>query len=575
MTRNHNLDYFWRFNLIKYLFCLFCLIAITRLFQIQVINASKYKAQAREQQWQGYELSAKRGTIYTSDNYPVASQITSYQLFVNSDNASHDLNSYRDLFKIVPELDKSSIEQAFNSQSHWIKLISGLSFEQSEQIKSLKLKGFELEEEYKRYYPEGNLLSHLLGFVGKDKDAIDTGYYGIERYYDGDLQGQSGWLYQEKSATGLPILWGGTERVAPIDGTDIYLTINRQIQFIVEKELKEGVERYGAKSGTVVIINPSNGEVISMANYPDFNPSDYISVDDSTLYRNTAISTIYEPGSVMKAITMSAAIDSGKVVPMTIYNDTGPRYFSGHKVDNWDGKHHGEETMIEVLQHSNNLGAAWVGQQIGDVSLMSYFRSFGLGDKLGIDLEGEETGKLYDKFPLKDIELANAAFGQGVSVTPLQITAAFSAIANDGILYRPHVVSKLVTKKDDRVIEIAPEVLNRPISKASADTMVDMLTQAVEGGEAKFFISKKYDIAGKTGTAQVPIPGGYDPNRTNATFVGFFPTYKNFVMLVKLQEPVFPSGYSAETAVPLWMKIAQELADYYRLRPDKSVKNYE
>ena len=169
---------------------------------------------------------------------------------------------------------------------------------------------------------------------------------------------------------------------------------------------------------------------------------------------------------------------------------------------------------------------------------------------------------------MKDIELVNAAFGQGVSVTPLQITAAFSAIVGNGILYKPHVVSKIVAK--NKTSEMTPEVLNRPISQSSADTMVDMLTQAVEGGEAKFFVSKKYKIAGKTGTAQVPVFGGYDPDRTNATFVGFFPTYKNFVMLVRLEEPVFPSGYAAETAVPLWMNIAQELADYYKLPPDKT-----
>jgi len=303
-----------------------------------------------------------------------------------------------------------------------------------------------------------------------------------------------------------------------------------------------------------------------MANYPNFDPKDYQNADSMDVL-NRAISTTYEPGSVMKGITMSAAIDLGIVSPSTIYNDNGPKVFSGHKVDNWDGKHHGEETMIEVLQHSNNLGAAWVGTKIGGKALMEYFEDFSMGAYTNIDLDGEETGILYKNFPLKDIELVNASFGQGVATTPMQIAVAFSAIANDGILMKPMVVSKIITNKKETIIK--PVIGNRPISKKTADIMVDMLTQAVEGGEAKFFVSKKYKIAGKTGTAQIAVKGGYDKTKTNATFVGFFPTYKNFVMLVKLEEPTSPSGYSAETAVPLWMDIAEKLAGYYGILPDK------
>ena len=352
------------------------------------------------------------------------------------------------------------------------------------------------------------------------------------------------------------------------DGSDIYLTIDRNVQFIAETALKEGVEKYSARSGSVIVINPKTGEVIAMANYPTYSPAVYTdSQENEEVYRNNAISTIYEPGSVMKALTMSSAIDLGIVTPETVYLDDEPKYFSGHKVDNWDEKHHGEETMVEILQHSNNLGAAWVGGRVGSEQLLNYLHKFGFGARLGIDIEGEEGGLIYTSYPLKDIELANASFGQGISATPLQIMSVFSAIANNGYLMKPYVVSKITSSDGDT--EVEPEIFSRPISEKTAETMVDMLTQAAAGGEAKYFVLKNFNTAGKTGTAQVPSEGGYDEDKTNATFAGFLSSYKNFVMLVRLEEPSSPSGFAAETSVPLWMGIASKLTNYYSFVPDK------
>jgi cell division protein FtsI (penicillin-binding protein 3)/stage V sporulation protein D (sporulation-specific penicillin-binding protein) len=337
---------------------------------------------------------------------------------------------------------------------------------------------------------------------------------------------------------------------------------------MIEEKLAEAVDNYNAKSGVIIIVEPSTGAIISLANYPNFDPANYEeAIEQEELVRNDAISTVYEPGSVMKSVTVASAIDAGKISENSVYNDTGPRIFSGHVVDNWDGKHHGEETVTEILQHSNNLGAAWVSQQLGGESLMQYFRNFGYGQTTGIDLEGEERGLIYSTDKLKDIELVNASFGQGISLTPLQVTMSFAAIANDGLMMKPYLVRKIVT--NDKEVEFKPRPISRPITSNTAERMVSLLTSAVSGGEAKFFVSKKYSIAGKTGTAQVPTSGGYDADRTNATFVGFLPSYKNFVLFVKLEEPTSPSGYAAETAVPLWMNIVEKLAAYYGLAADK------
>ncbi len=560
-----------RFNLFRYFIIIFALLTISRLFQIQVLNASRYKSLAREQQWQEYQLYARRGNIYTTDGYPVASSQVRYELILNLKEIGTEIDIYKTLSPYIENLDRKAISDAQLNERTWLTLKNPITYENKkalETIDSEKLKkALSFKELYTRYYPEQNMLSHVLGFVGKDDSGSDIGYYGLEQYYDGDLSGQPGWLLQERSASGDPIIWAGSNKIEPKNGSDLELTIDRYVQFVSEAMLKDGVERYNAKSGSVVILDPSTGGVLAMANYPDFNPSDYKEAyKDEFAVRNSAISTTYEPGSVIKGITMASAIDLSKVEPQSTYNDAGPMWFSGYKVDNWDGKHHGIETMISVLQHSNNLGAAWVGTQVGGKPLMEYFSSFSFGNYTGIDLMGEEKGLLYSQFPLKDIELVNASFGQGVSATPLQVTVAFSAIANKGIVMRPYIVKRIV--QDDKEVNIKPVILNRAISENSAETMVDMLTQAVSGGESKFFVSKKFKVAGKTGTAQIAIKGGYDENLTNATFVGFFPTYRNFVMLVRLVEPKFPSGYSSETAVPLWMRIAEKLASYYSLASD-------
>ena len=548
------------------IYALFSIVLI-RLFQIQVINSSRYKSLAREQHWITNVIQAKRGDIYTSDGHPVALSIDRYYIRIDFAHVEDKWNLMKKLEEVYTKDELDMIRTQIKDDTKELRITYPLNWEKKNLLVQQRIPGVYFENNYSRYYPEGQMLSHVLGFVAKNKSGENTGYYGIEQYYDGYLKGQDGWSLIEKAASGDPILWGGTEKYEAKNGSDLYLTINRNIQFIVEKHLKEGVERYNAKSGVVVVVNPKTGEIISMAKFPGFDPLMERKELDLVAIRNDNIASIYEPGSVIKPLTMAAALDLGKVNPSTTINDTGPKQYSDYKIDNWDGKHHGVINMTQVLQLSNNIGIAWVGVQVGSDQLLKYFKEFKIAETTSIDLEGEEKGIIYTHINLKDIELANASFGQGISATPLQVAMSYAAIANDGKLMKPYIVSKIVS--DRKEIVTKPEILSRPISENTAKTMVDILTSTVSGGEAKYFVSKKYYIAGKTGTAQVPIKGGYDKYRTNATFVGFFPAYKNFVMLVRLEEPTNPSGYAAETAVPLWMRIAEDVADYYGLNPDR------
>ncbi|MBI2415002.1 penicillin-binding protein 2 [candidate division WWE3 bacterium] len=612
------------------IFCQICVatLFILRLFYIQVINHQKYRVMAEEQYWVNQELPAKRGDILSSDGYPLATTQISYLMYAQPDNIKDKFQLANDLAFIITSFTKSNSEDSndstnessiqdqttrdiqnssnFNAESQnenenetkyqrltdfeelksrfneilnlplkWVASEHYLTEEQKTLIQSKNFAGVGFELEPRRYYPENTLASHVLGFVAKNENGEEQGYFGIEGNLNGDLRGKPGRILEQKDATGSTILVGGYTKVDPIDGRNVVLSINRAIQFLVEKKLQEGVKRYKALSGSVIVMDPSTGDVLAMANFPTYNPAkfnDEDTLESTTEYkverRNLALSETYEPGSVVKPVTISAGIDLGKITPETTFNDGGPVYYSGYKIDNWDGKHHGTQTIINLLQKSNNIGSAWVGHLLGSKNLYTYFKKYSLGDKTGIDLEGEETGIVQNYRDWKDIDLANHAFGQGISTTPLQVLNVFSAIANNGELLRPRIIKKMY--ESGKEIEIPVKSIRKVISPKSAETMNSMLIEAVAGGESKFFNLKNYDIAGKTGTAQIFIDGKYDPNKTNATFVGYMAKSKKFAMIVRLNQPS-TSPFAAETAVPLWMNIADDLIKYFGIPQDRKL----
>ena len=583
-----------RIKVLFYLYGFILSVFLIRLFNIQVLNHDRYSALAQGQYWNLSVIPAERGDIITSDSYTLAGTQTHYLLYVephkiqNKHEVSHQLSDFLSKLNSDEEDQKEAyfdnnnrILDLLNTDLYWAVVEHNLTPHEKQLLEEKNISGIGFEEEPVRYYPEGNLASHVLGFVAFNENGDKQGYFGVEGSLNGDLRGKPGRILDERDALGNPILIGSYKKSESIKGRDIVLTLNRAVQYIVEKKLKEGVENYDAKSGCVIVMDPFTGEVVAMANYPSYKPDFYeedetgekedneIIVDSHRKSQervNLCISQTYEPGSVIKAFTVSSAIELKKVSPDTTFVDGGPVQYSDYVIDNWDGKHHGVQTISQLLEKSNNIGAAWVGHLVGSKDLSYYFSEFGLGRKTEVELEGEDTGVIRDYLSWTDIDLATAAFGQGISATPLQVLNGFNSIANGGFLLQPKIISKIID--EEKVIDIPTKHIKRVISKETSGTMVDLLVNAVESGEAKYFVSKKYTISGKTGTAQIPVEGKYDPEKTNATFLGFLAESKKFSMIVKLEEPR-ASVYAAETSVPLWMDIASELVKYYGIPPDK------
>ncbi|NTV31285.1 penicillin-binding protein 2 [candidate division WWE3 bacterium] len=468
-----------------------------------------------------------------------------------------------------------------DDKNYFVQLINQLDYDDEEALEKNDWKGIHFTPQNKRTYPEKDMAAHLLGIVGKDEKGEDKGYFGLEGYYNGDLSGQSGYAVTEQDIEGKMIPIGLQMTNKPLHGRDLILTIDRELQYMLEKKISESVKKFGAKNGTGIILDPHSGAILAMANAPSYNPEYWTEelwgegdVSKVDVFRNYAIAANYEPGSIMKPVTMSMALNESLVTPLTIFHDTGPVTYSGYQVRTWNNKYSGDISMMQILQLSNNTGAAWVGHQVGFNRFADYLTKFNLGQSTGIDLQGEESGIVRDAREWRDIDLANMSFGQGISVTPIQMTAIFGALVNGGILYQPYVVKELVDHlpDGDKVIKKDPAVLGRTISPETSEKIRYMLRSVVTDGEFKWFVQKAgmdhYSIGGKTGTAQIPVNGQYDPNKTNTTFVGFSSVDDpKFVMLIRFSQPS-SSTYSADTAVPAWMEAAKELMVRFQIQPE-------
>ncbi|KKW05654.1 MAG: peptidoglycan glycosyltransferase, cell division protein FtsI (penicillin-binding protein 3), partial [candidate division CPR1 bacterium GW2011_GWC1_49_13] len=457
----------------------------------------------------------------------------------------------------------------------WVSLARKVPAAVVAEIRKLEMEGLGFTLDRRRFYPEGSLASSLLGFVAFNEEGLDRGYNGLEGSYDGDLRGNSGKMVATYSAYQDPILAGDFDTLAVQNGSDLYLTINRGVQSLLDKKLVEGVKRFGAKSGSYVVLESSTGKVLAMGNYPNFSPGNFNLFTSPKAarptypptLRNAAISSSYEPGSVMKPVTIATALELGKIKPDWTFNDTGALKIDGATINTWDGRHWGKQTLSQLLQKSNNIGAARVAQAVGREGLRNSFNNFGFGSKLGVDLQGEEAGQVKDLINWRNVDLANAGFGQGVAVTTLQMASAYAAFANGGILMKPYVVEKIVDQ-DGRKVEFSPQPTRRVISQKTAAVVVELLRSAVEGGESIVLHNLPYRVAGKTGTAEIPEKGGYARDRTNTIFVGFPFKEKNFVMIFRLEEPR-TSTFSATTVVPLWVEAFEGIAPLLGVLPSR------
>ena len=461
---------------------------------------------------------------------------------------------------IAPEL----ISEKMSSASQFELVKSDLSEDEENALKRAHLPGVYANEEILRRYPQRSMASQLIGFVGGE----GTGQYGIEGYYEEILKSKE---YFHKSEEGFADYGFGQSQGQSVNGQDIYLTIDYNIQFMAEKLLEEAKNNLNIDSGQIIVMEPNSGKILALANLPSFDPNNYADVKDFTIFQDSAIQKFYEPGSAFKPITMAAALDQGKITPQTTYTDEGMVKIGGSKVYNFDQRVWGERTMIQVLENSINTGAVFAERAVGHEMFLNYLGEFGFFEPTGIDLQGEVFSSNAEFKKGYEINFATAAFGQGIEITPIQLVRAFSAIANGGKLMKPYLADKVF--KNGKIVESSPAVVrDNVISSKTASELSAMMVSVVEKGSGKAAKIPGYYIAGKTGTAQVSFSAldinkkGYS-DKTWQSFIGFAPAFNaRFVILVKLDDP---AAKTAEySAVPIFKELAKYIIDYWEIPPD-------
>ena len=554
-------------------FFVFSGVIIFRLFGMQVLQHSFYVALASQSQEVYRDLLPERGSIYVREQgelYPLVTNRDYYNVYAEPNKISSPqkvIDAIVPILKLTEEEWKPMVPKLAKSDDPYEPIKRKVSQEQIEQLGKLAVDGIGWVSESYRYYPERNLGGHLFGFVGQS-DGRRIGQYGLEGYFNDELTGKSGLEHSVKDALGALITIGPRSIQKAQNGDDLVLTIDRQIQFMACSKLKEFYDWYEAEQGSVIVLNPKTGAVLAMCNFPDFDPEQYGEVQNIDYFNNPSTFYGYEPGSVMKSITMAAALDQGKVTPATTYQDTGEVKVGPYTIRNFDRQTYGEQTMTQVLAQSLNLGAMFAAEQIGGGVLRDYIEAFGFGKATGIELDSESAGDIASLSKRGDVYYLTASFGQGITVTPLQLAAAYAAVANNGILMQPHVVAERISH-DGGTTVIQPKEVRRVLQPKTATILTGMLTEVVESSYDRKARVPGYYLAAKTGTAQVSSPTGGYSNQTIHTIVGYGPvTDPRFVILVKIDKLKQGPTYASDSVGPLFSQLARSILDYYQIPPD-------
>lgn len=546
-----------------------------KLYTLQVLSYSSFKDLSENQHSLFKELVPKRGEIFLKDReelYPAAvnrETKMAYAVPKEIENLDEAVNFVSDALG----LDQDEIREKLDKPEDMYEVLKHrLSDEEIKKINDKKISGIHLVDEIYRYYPAGELASNVLGFVGWDGNNLG-GKYGIEKYFEDKINGQGGKIFQNQDTTGRWIAIGDRILEPAENGDNLVLTIDHIVQFETEKILQKSIERYKADSGTIVVMEPSTGKILAMANYPTFNPNEYSNVENMSAFRNIAVSDAYEPGSIFKTFTLAAALDSGKITPETTYTDTGLVKEAGYSIQNSDYKANGVQTMTQVLGKSLNTGVIFAQKLTGNKNFADYVSRFGFGEPTGVDLFGESAGNINNLKILKsNIQFFTAAFGQGISVTPLQLALAYSAIANKGILMKPQIVEKTVNQNTNNEEIINPREIRRVISPKAAEDITQMLVGVVREGHGKRAGVPGYLVGGKTGTAQVASleKKGYEEGKNIGSFGGFAPADNpSFTIVVRMDNPKTVE-WAESSAAPTFGELMKFLLEYYNIEPTQA-----
>lgn len=579
-----------------------CFVAVwLRLASWQILSAESLSAAAEAQHFNVLKIPASRGEITFADGETLVANKSASLLYANltqlkgnkseiaeklaevlapevpmvaTDSAEITPEAREKFLKDTKEELQTKITERLSIEgSTWVNLAHFVPTEVKKKIEEFKYEGLGFLEEETRDYPEASLSAHLLGFVGSDRLGNPKGYFGLEGYYERELAGKNGELRLEKDAFGRPIAIGSETKRDKKDGSKLITTINRAVQLFTEKELEKAISDWKATGGTAIVMDPNNGEILAVANFPKYDPKNF-SYFPTTLYKNPAVTSIYEPGSIMKPLVIAAAINEGKVTAESRCPDTrcdGPVAVGGYLIHTFNNQYHPNLTMTEVLINSDNTGMVYVQDTLGFSKLYDYYQSYGFNEKSGIDVQEEENGTLRKKESYYPVDQANLAFGQGIAINAMQMMRAWSALANGGFIVTPHLVKTVSTSDEDITL---PWPKGRQVFKTTTSKILTEMLVRVANESAVHFPKDRvkslanFRIAAKSGTAQIAAGGGYKDSGTTASVIGYFPAdAPKFLVMVKLNEPEV-RVWGSDTAGPPFFAIADQLLHYYNVVPN-------
>lgn len=540
---------------------------IGRLLYLQVYRSAWLTENAIDQRVREIPVEAKRGIIYDRLGRQLAVSVSAESVYAIPAEIRNPEETAARLAAIL-NLDAKNLAIKLKKRQAFTWVQRKVDAEIAQKIKLLNAPGIGLTQENRRYYPQDNLASHVLGFTGVDSQGLD----GVEMTFDSYLRGRSGSIVVEYDARGREIPYTSHRYVAPIEGQNIYLTIDMVIQQIVEREMDRVMKETQARTVTIIVMQPQTGEILALANKPDYNPNRFAEYAPK-LWRNNAVSNSYEPGSTFKIVTTAAALGERVVKLQDRFFDSGSIEVQGRHIRCWKHGGHGSQSFLEVVENSCNTGFVAVGLRVGADAFYRYIDNFGLNKHTGIDLPGEAKGITIDKAKVKPINLATISIGQSIAVTPIQLINAVSTVANEGILNRPQIVREVRDKNGQIIRGFQTDVVQRVLSAEIAREEKGVLEKVVEMGTGKNAYIEGFRVAGKTGTAQKVGAGGYSPDKYVASFVGFAPADNPQVaMIVIIDEPV-GMYYGGQIAAPVFGAVMKDVLPYIKVTPQIAVSD--
>ncbi|MCM3386661.1 stage V sporulation protein D [Ureibacillus chungkukjangi] len=550
-----------RLKLIVYGFILFGLAVVIRLFYVQVIQHDELTELAKENWDREIPFASERGEIVDRDGEVIVTNKlapTLYFMPAQNDNIEEAAKQIAS----VLELDEKELFEKMNKRTYLVKLApeaKNITYEQAVKIQSLKIDGLYSGVDYVRHYPYGDLLSRFVGFTGYDTQGLA----GIEYQYDKVLTSREAAIRLFTDAQGNSLPHVDDEWREGDQGATVELTIDLEVQKVIERELSQAMEKYDADQALAIAMNVNTGEILGLSSYPTYDPANYKDVDQSIYNRNLPVWMTYEPGSTFKIITLSAALEEGVVdLEKDTFYDKGYVMVEDSRLRCWKREGHGQETFLEVVENSCNPGFIEMGQRVGSEKLLQYIKDFGFGEATGSNIPGEASGILFSKEAFGPVEHATTSFGQGISVTPIQQVQAVAAAVNGGKLYKPYVVSKVVDPESGKVIlNNKPELKKSVISEETSALVRNALESVVANGSGRAAFRDGLRIGGKTGTAQKVVDGRYKDGEYIVSFIGFAPADNpEVVVYVAIDNPKSSTVFGSTIAAPIVGQIIEDIA---------------